>query len=211
MAEKRPICLYGSQLGELRPGDRLPPTTPVSAGSEFPAEDPQAELFFYREDISTMYMWSTAAVGWVEVGVGTVGWASFRLLIDDVTSAEIKPAIVSKLQLAESEAGPTKLLEPAYCSASSASGGAPAYNVLGDNTSVWWETTETTPPHWWRYDFPGLTRIQEVRLLGLTGYLQYMPKDFHIQGTQNGTTWVTLASFYDESWVAGVWRKFTID
>lgn len=77
------------------------------------------------------------------------------------------------------------------------------------SSSYGWTTgKDETPPHWGWVDLGSETEVIEYRILTDTqGELARMPKDFVIQGSNDGTTWTDIQSYTGVTdWSVGVWK-----
>ncbi len=85
--------------------------------------------------------------------------------------------------------------------------------LFDDNTggsSIW--RNNNTLPVWIKYDFGvgNEKTIRKYRLNWVGGNTDFTPYSWEFQGSNNGTTWITLDNQTGQNnWVSGQWREFT--
>jgi hypothetical protein len=112
---------------------------------------------------------------------------------------------MDQIELAAS-AGGADLTTPAMadkCTASSVQGDPASIGSLVDNTleagggwSAAYSDSAVGVPAWWQIDMVNQTTVKELRIVPdtVTNW-NGTPKDFQIQGSDNGSNWVTVKSF----------------
>ena len=86
-----------------------------------------------------------------------------------------------------------------------------AYRLFDNNTSEYWTNGGPSEDTWFQYDF-GVGRtvvVAEIKFLPRGGYES--PKDFILQGSDNGTHFTTVASWSGiGDWVGGVEKLLVV-
>lgn len=86
-----------------------------------------------------------------------------------------------------------------------------------DQSKVWISNSGTVPPHFLTLQFSEAKKIVELRVWcqnsidgGAAGQKR-APKDFIIQGSNDGIDWVNIRSFNNvNNWVAGLFKRFSL-
>ena len=80
----------------------------------------------------------------------------------------------------------------------------PASQALDGNTATRWSSNGT--PAWWSYAFPSAVQITQIVI---TADSTDAPRDFQLQWSLNGSTWIAAASFTGQvGWALGTPRTF---
>lgn len=125
---------------------------------------------------------------------------------------------IQEIELA-STAGGADVTVPAMSTAhSSAYGGYESPKLIDNDftniSSGCWMTGLGVPfPHWVSVNLGSQQNMAEIRMWGqaATGGLPRSPKDFKIQGSNDGTTWVDIKTFTNVTgWAVGVPKTFNL-
>lgn len=107
--------------------------------------------------------------------------------------------------------GGTQLMTGGTASASTTHTTYTADKAFTSSTDYWYSSsTSIAPPHWVKYDL-GSGNTATPRFLKMTPYSPayaggsnpYFPTDCELQGSDDDSTWTTLAAFTDLRWVPG--------
>ena len=97
-------------------------------------------------------------------------------------------------------------------SASSVSGTNTADKACDDNIGTFWGNNDAMPS-WWQYDFGSgnSETITKARVYGSDdwGNIAYCPKDFKIQGSNDGSGWTDLDTQTGIVWAVDGWKDFS--
>ena len=148
----------------------------------------------------------------------------FRIRRDSLTGIELACEVATGANASIGELTPITLigtdLPSTITPADQCAGGTPsadsefgagyeATKAFDDNLGTSWVTTSTACPHWIRYQFGSGKVIIQYSIYPRTGYLDYSPKDFKLQGSNNGSSWTDIDSRTGiTDWVAGVRKYF---
>lgn len=103
---------------------------------------------------------------------------------------------VSEIELRDTVGG-ADLTGSGTASASAIDGSNVPAQAVDNNTGTDWSTWPANPPQWWAYDF-GAGNAYDIRQLRFTprsGWPTEAPKDFDLQYSDDGTTWVSKCGF----------------
>jgi hypothetical protein len=93
--------------------------------------------------------------------------------------------------------------------ASTTFAGTSAANAFDGNTTTRWVTNSVTTG-WIRYQFGSSKVIRKIRILPEPSFTARAPKDFTIEGSNDGTNWTVVATYTGEtSWTTGVYNEYT--
>ena len=85
--------------------------------------------------------------------------------------------------------------------------------VIGDSPRAWYSSM-TAPPHWIVREFPVAVKISEYKIAprpNTTYFASQAPNEWEMQGSNNGTVWVTLdAQSGVSGWASGTYKSFSI-
>lgn len=102
----------------------------------------------------------------------------------------------------------TPVLESSYLVAEDTSY-YPAASTIDGNTSTYWASANyTSPPHFVRYDLTTQKAIVQVAIYPL-GSSIYCPRDFKIQGSNDGVNFTDVKSFTSVAAWSG-WQVFNL-
>ena len=86
-------------------------------------------------------------------------------------------------------------------------------NFIDAQFGSWISATDVLPPHWVALDFAEVTDFAELKIWpqNYAGGTARAPKDFVVQGSNNGSDWSTIASFTGVTdWIAGTPKIFNL-
>lgn len=142
-------------------------------------------------------------------------WRYFRLYITRTESPSTPGTATTDVAMESlvlsATSGGAQLMTGGTASASTLYSGAyPASYGFTSATDYWYSQAGLAPPHWLKYDL-GAGNTATPRFLKMTpyspasigGYHPYFPVNFELQGSDNDSTWTTLAAFTDLRWVPG--------
>lgn len=102
---------------------------------------------------------------------------------------------------------------PATASSQNSPSYAPSYTVdnsLDQSSSVWISLTTGMTDQWLRYDLGTPTVVLEVAMYPQTNVPTRSPKDFTIQGSNDGTNFTDVRSFTGITGWTSAWRNFAL-
>jgi hypothetical protein len=87
--------------------------------------------------------------------------------------------------------------------------GTAASNAFDGNTGTRWVTNSVTTG-WIRYQFAASKVIRKVRILPEPSFTARAPKDFTIEGSNDGSAWTVVATYTGETtWTTSVYNDYT--
>lgn len=105
----------------------------------------------------------------------------------------------------------TSLLTGGTATASDTLASNVAANAFDNNAATFWESSNTAAAsRWIRYDLPSAVTVRSV-YLSATAYPNEVPRDFIIQGSNDGTTWENISTLVDWSIAMAKSETFRVD
>lgn len=74
-----------------------------------------------------------------------------------------------------------------------------AAKAIDGNAGTFWESNNTSLPKWLQVDLAGAVEVRSMYLSSTT-YINEVPRDFSLQGSNDGAAWDTIINFVD--WVS---------
>jgi len=153
------------------------------------------------------------AGGNVGIGTETFGTSAAKVLaLKNGTPPSSSPADEVQLYAEDALLYGADKCSGGTASSGSTNGNLPSWAFADDASSSFWMSSSTGGIDYLEYDFgSGVSwAINKVRILPRTDGLTYAPKTFTIKGSNNDSTWTTLATVTGQTgWSIGVWREFT--
>lgn len=140
-------------------------------------------------------------LSWEQNGIGIVGAVNkrfWRLNVEVPEGGVFDTVQIEALEMYGTVGGPNLLTGGTVTESSHTNSNDAAGMVAG--LYPW--TAAFTWPQWVAYEFPvGTTpSIVSVKIKGSSGFVSRSPKTFHIQFSDDGTTWTTYWSVYNTPW-----------
>lgn len=85
-----------------------------------------------------------------------------------------------------------------------------ASRLVDNNTGTWWLTSSGSLPAWASFDLLTPMDIRQIAMLPNASYLARAPRDFIVQGSNDGTTWTDIQSFASQTWQANTWKTYDL-
>jgi len=142
-------------------------------------------------------------------------WTYWRIYITANVGGDSENISIHELELAAS-AGSADLTSPGLTTDESSYMTGRTFDFAIDNntsSSIAAWLTDQNAPQWGWVQLAAKTAISELRLLchAVTSGPEQAPKDFIVQGSDNGTDWTDVQSFSGVTgWVVGTWRAFNL-
>jgi len=103
----------------------------------------------------------------------------------------------------------TTITTPA--TSSSANGSFPATRIRDNNTTTQWQSQSgQTTNQWVRLDLASSQQVAQVAIYPYSSQLPSAPKDFIIQGSDDGTNFTDVKTFTDVTGWSAAWRTFDL-
>lgn len=185
-----------------------PPTAPYTA-------DTYTALLLHMEgannstvftDESLIYR-SSSPSKIISAPVTSGKWGKLKLLFD-TSNPSVSPITLPVNMISNSTPGSCVVSASSYYSAGYEPWRAADSSVGGD--SRWTSANGIAPPHWWKIDFGSPTYVLSYTVRAYYAINTYSPKDFSLQGSNDDSTWTTIQSNINLSWVAGETKTFTL-
>lgn len=175
----------------------------------------------------SVWLWVSMVIAQVALSTGKASIPVpiyFRLRRGSLTGLEVGAACSLGMYAASGEYPPIVILAsdvPSTGTDDQCSGGTAAADsdfgagyeadkAFDNNLATIWASTATACPHWIRYQLTSGKVITQYSICPRTGYLDFAPKDFKLQGSNNGMDFVDLDSSTGIiDWATGVEKYFS--
>lgn len=85
-----------------------------------------------------------------------------------------------------------------------------ASKLVDNNTGTWWLTSTGSLPAWASFDLLTPMDIKQIAMLPNPSYPVRAPRDFTIQGSNDGAAWTNIQSFTGQNWQANKWNTYDL-
>lgn len=137
-------------------------------------------------------------------------YSNYRLLISKAANGDAGYITVNEFGLyAAADGSGTNLCTGATATAiSQYDATTGAANAIDGNSSTYWESTSASGDKWLRVQLASASVVRSV-YISSTKYPNEVPRDFALQASNDGTTWVTLFNWVD--WVTTPGAKSSLE
>lgn len=137
-------------------------------------------------------------------------WRYWRIFIQ-TNNGDAQYIVIAEVQLRGALGGAdlTTGATPALASTQGAS--STAGNTLDGNTTTIWATTSSSVTNQWlRFDMGTPTTLAQVAMYPQSSIFTRAPKDFIIQGSDDGTNFTDVKAFTNITGWTAAWRTFDL-
>jgi hypothetical protein len=85
-----------------------------------------------------------------------------------------------------------------------------ASKLVDNNTGTWWLTSTGSLPAWASFDLLTPMDIKQIAMLPNASYPARAPRDFIIQGSNDGVNWTNIQVFTGKTWAANIWNIYDL-
>lgn len=135
-------------------------------------------------------------------------WRYWRIFIqtNDGNTGSIG---IAEIELRATVGGADLTTASTPVTASTANGSFPAINVRDNDTGTFWISTAVTD-QWVRLDLATAQQVAQVAIYPRAASLNSAPKDFIIQGSNDGTNFTDVKSFTGQTGWSAAYRTFDL-
>jgi len=141
------------------------------------------------------------ASDWVSVGKAVVGAPA--TVVQPVAIGDLVTASATGTQYTPTVVGVTAATVIDANPANQAS------NAFDGNSATYWHSTNAMP-QWIAAQFSAIAKVVSVSIRIYTFSANRSPRDFMIQGSSDGTTWVDLTTYTGITWLIGQTQSFAV-